>query len=154
MLITCGLVALKFRLNRAQRQIIPLWEQVPSWSGLEYEAATITPVAFQETSEIYRFCSEAKSRFSKVTVSLDSLLKKMLSSSLPYPAITFTSTLIDGHAFAHLGLDEGQSFPEELCEFFQHLLRLCISIFFLFIGLALLAGVLAPGMLLGWRGGS
>ena len=29
-LMTCGLVALKLRLKRAHKQIMPLWEHVPS----------------------------------------------------------------------------------------------------------------------------
>lgn len=79
-----GFVGLKLRLYRAQRQIIDLWEQVPSWSALEYEAATITPVEFHETSEIYNLSYDPESRFSKVAESLDYFLKNDCSS-VPNP---------------------------------------------------------------------
>lgn len=69
--ITSGRVGLKFLLNKAHKHIIDLWEQVPSWSGFEYAAAIITPVAFQETSDIYNFSYVAKSKFSRVVANLD-----------------------------------------------------------------------------------
>lgn len=50
--MTSGRVGLKFLLNNAHKHIIDLCEHIPSWSGFEYAAAIITPVAFQEISDI------------------------------------------------------------------------------------------------------
>ncbi len=74
--MTSGRVGLKFLLNNAHKHIIDLCEHIPSWSGFEYAAAIITPVAFQEISDIYSFSSVDTSRFYRVVVSLDSRLKK------------------------------------------------------------------------------
>ena len=125
--ITCGRVALKFLLNKAHRHIMPLWEHVPSWSGFEYDAATITPVAFQETSDTSNFSSEAKSKFSKVATSLDYLLKKIASSSFPYPLLMWWYS--DKLACSHSSLLQPKAkFSSRISSVFLRLLLITIPL--------------------------
>ena len=97
-----GFVGLKFLLNKAHKQIMDLWEHVPSWSDLQYPAATTTPVEFQATSEISSFSSDAMSKFYSVVANRDYLFKNTGSSSFPNPKLAEYSTLVNGKILTHL----------------------------------------------------